>query len=57
MAMLLASCTNTPDLPENTEPTTSDNTTDKDDDVALPEKPVVNNEDLINKSDKLEIIN
>ena len=28
MAMLLASCTNTPDLPENTEPTTSDNTTD-----------------------------
>lgn len=28
MAMLLASCTNTPDLPENTEPPTSDNTTD-----------------------------
>ena len=28
MAMLLGSCTNTPDLPENTEPSTSDNSTD-----------------------------
>ena len=28
MAMLLGSCTNTPDLPENTEPPTSDDTTD-----------------------------
>ncbi len=28
MAMLLGSCTNTPDLPENTEPPTSDNSTD-----------------------------
>ena len=28
MAILLGSCTNTPDLPENTEPSTSDNSTD-----------------------------
>ena len=28
MAMLLGSCTNTPDLPENTEPPSSDNSTD-----------------------------
>lgn len=28
MAMLLGSCTNTPDLPEYTEPPTSDNSTD-----------------------------
>lgn len=28
IAMLLGSCTNTPDLPENTEPPTSDNSTD-----------------------------
>ena len=28
MTILLGSCTNTPDLPENTEPSTSDNSTD-----------------------------
>ena len=28
ITMLLGSCTNTPDLPENTEPPTSDNSTD-----------------------------
>ena len=37
MAILLGSCTNTPDLPENTEPPTSDNSTDTP--TEIPEDP------------------